>query len=56
MSNTQKQLALAKAAKKSANTADTEEKNRALLERRRKIFWRQTVWIWKRRQAKFPKA
>lgn len=31
MSNTQKQLALAKAAKKSANTADTEEKNRALL-------------------------
>lgn len=31
MSNTQKQLALAKAAKKSVNTADTEEKNRALL-------------------------
>ena len=31
MSNTQKQLALAKAAKKSANTADTAEKNRALL-------------------------
>ncbi|HEZ3884493.1 TPA: gamma-glutamyl-phosphate reductase, partial [Neisseria meningitidis] len=30
MSNTQKQLALAKAAKKSVNTADTEEKNRAL--------------------------
>ncbi|OIA74870.1 glutamate-5-semialdehyde dehydrogenase [Neisseria gonorrhoeae] len=31
MSNTQKQLALAKAAKKSVNTADAEEKNRALL-------------------------
>lgn len=31
MSNTQKQLALAKAAKKSVNTADTAEKNRALL-------------------------